>query len=158
MNEISDENLLEIEMRYRSAVVVGLGQIAMTVAVAVAAMFVVARTEAAETSESVIKLWVAILFVAVGSVVLRRSFFGWERLRNEALLRGVPGVIKKLQSSSLILGLFAAAIAVIGFVVTMFTGGAFDMIRATAIALIVFFITFPRKRVWKSVVGNLQGI
>lgn len=158
MNEISAENLAAFEKRYRVAVIIGLAQIAMTIVLAVAAWIVVSRTEVVEANESVTTLWVAVLFIAVGGVLLRRLFFGWERLRNAALLGGIPAVLRKLQTNSLILGMFAEAIAIIGFVITLFTGSSFDMFRATAIALIVFIITFPRKRVWKTVVANLQGI
>ncbi|MBK8150311.1 MAG: hypothetical protein IPK58_19470 [Acidobacteria bacterium] len=156
MNGISPENQIELEKRFRIAAFIGLAQIAMTIVLAVIAWFVVSRTEIVETNESVTALWVAVLFIAIGSILLRRLFFGWERLKDAALLGGIPGVLKKLQTNSLMLGMFAEAIAVIGFVITMFTGSSFDMFRAAAIALIVFFITFPRKRVWKTVVANLQ--
>ena len=156
MNGISPENQIELEKRFRIAALIGLAQVAMTIVLAVIAWFVVSRTEIVETNESVTALWVAVLFIAIGSILLRRLFFGWERLKDAALLGGIPGVLKKLQTNSLMLGMFAEAIAVIGFVIAMFTGSSFDMFRAAAIALIVFFITFPRKRVWKTVVANLQ--
>ncbi len=158
MSEISPENLAEIEKRYRAAAVIGVAQIAFTLLLAGAAWFVVQRTEVVETNESVTTLWVLIAFIAIGSLLLRRLFSGWERLRNAALLGGVSGVLKKLQTNSLILGMFAEAISIIGFVITIFTGSSFDMFRAAAIALIVFFVAFPRKNVWKTIIANLQGI
>ena len=158
MNEISEANLAELEKRYRTSAMIGLSQIMFALILAVVAWFVVARTEPAETTETVTTLWVLVLFLAVGSFVLRRLFFGWERMRNAALLGGIEGVLKKLQTNSLILGMFAELIAIIGFVITFFTGSIFDIIRALAIAMIVFLITFPRKKIWKTVVTNLQGI
>ncbi len=158
MSEISPENLAEIEKRYRAAAIIGVAQIAFTVALAAVAWFVVQRTEVVATNESVTTLWVLIAFIAIGSLLLRRLFNGWERLRNAALLGGVSGLLKKLQTNSLILGMFAEAIAVIGFVITIFSGSSFDMFRAAAIALVVFFVAFPRKNVWKTIVANLQGI
>ncbi len=157
MNEIFSENLAAFEKRYRVAAIIGLAQIAATLVLAGVAWFVVSRTEVVDVNDSVTTLWVAVLFIAVGGVLLRRLFFGWERLRNTALLGGIPAVLRKLQTNSLILGMFAEAISIIGFVITMFTGSSFDMFRATAIALIVFIITFPRKKIWKTVVVNLQG-
>ena len=148
MNGISPENQIELEKRFRIAALIGLAQVAMTIVLAVVAWFVVSRTEIVETNESVTALWVAVLFIAIGSILLRRLFFGWERLKDAALLGGIPGVLKKLQTNSLMLGMFAEAIAIIGFVIAMFTGSSLDMFRAAAIALIVFFITFPRKRVF----------
>jgi hypothetical protein len=156
MKDVSPENRAEFEKRYRTAAIIGLAQIAVTVILAFAAWFVVSRTEVSESSESVTTLWVAILFIAIGSFVVRRLFFGWDRLRNAALLGGIPGLLRTLQTNSLILGGFAEAIAVIGFVITMFTGSSYDLFRAAAIALIVFIITFPRKKVWKTVVVSLQ--
>lgn len=158
MNQISTENLKEIDRRYRISFIVGLAQVAFTLVLAGVAWFVVARTEIVETNESVTTLWVAVLFIAIGSFILRRLFFGWERLRNAALLGGIPAVLKLLQTNSLILGMFAEAISIIGFVITMFTGSSFDMFRAAAIALIVFFITFPRKKVWKTIVAALENV
>ncbi|HNQ14889.1 MAG TPA: hypothetical protein PKM58_04950 [Pyrinomonadaceae bacterium] len=158
MSEISPENLAEIEKRYRAAAVIGVAQIAFTVLLAGAAWFVVRRTEVVEDNKSVTTLWILIAFVAIGSLLLRRLFSGWERLRNAALLGGISGVLKKLQTNSLILGMFAEVISIIGFVITIFTGSSFDMFRAAAIALIVFFVAFPRKIVWKKIVANLQGI
>ncbi len=158
MNQISTENLKEIDRRYRISFIVGLAQVAFTLVLAGVAWFVVARTEIVETNESVTTLWVAVLFIAIGSFILRRLFFGWERLRNAALLGGIPAVLKLLQTNSLILGMFAEAISIIGFVITMFTGSSFDMFRAAAIALIVFFITFPRKKVWKTIVATLENV
>lgn len=156
MNEISPANRAEFEKRYRTAAIIGLAQIALTVLLAIAASFVVSRTDVTEANDSVTALWVAILFIAVGSFVVRRLFFGWERLKNASVLGGIPGLLKTLQTNSLILGAFAETIAVIGFVITMFTGSSFDMFRAAAIALIVFLITFPRKKVWKAIVVSLQ--
>lgn len=158
MSEISPENLAEIERRYRAAAIIGVAQIAFTVMLAGAAWVVVQRAAVVEDNGSVTTLWVLIAFIAIGSLLLRRLFNGWERLRNAALLGGISGVLKKLQTNSLILGMFAEAIAVIGFVIAIFTGSSFDMFRAAAIALIVFFVAFPRKSVWKTIVANLQGI
>lgn len=158
MNQISAENLKEIDRRFRTSFIVGLAQVAFTLVLAGVAWFIVSKTETVETNESVTTLWVAVLFIAVGSFVLRRLFFGWERLRNAALLGGVTGVLKLLQKNSLILGMFAEAISIIGFAITMFTGSSFDMFRAAAIALIVFIITFPRKKVWRAVVAGLQDV
>ncbi len=156
MNAISNENKLEIEKRYRTAMIIGLAQVVFVILIAAGAVVVVGRSAPSELSGDVTTLWVAILFLAIGSLILRRLFNGWERLQNEALLGGIPGVLKKLQKNSLILGMFAEAIAILGFVIAIYTGSLFDMIRATAIALVVFFITFPRKRVWRAVVANLQ--
>jgi hypothetical protein len=99
-----------------------------------------------------------VLFIAVGTFILRRMFFSWERLKNIALLKGVPGLLRTLQRNSVILGVFALAVAVVGFLISSFSGSSSDMFRAGVIALVVFLINFPRKKVWKTIVSNLEKV
>lgn len=158
MNQIATENLAELEKRYRITVFLVFAQILVTVILTAAAWFVVSETEISQSDQSLTTLWVAILFIAAGSFVLRRLFNSWERLKNAALLKGISGVLGVLQKNAIILGALAEIISIIGFIITIFSGNSWDMFRAAAIALVVFFINFPRKKVWKTVVTNLQEV
>lgn len=158
MNQIRAENLAELEKRYRITIFLVFAQILVTIILTVTAWFVVSRTEISQTDQTLTTLWVAILFIAIGSFVLRRLFYGWDRLRNAALLKGISGVLGVLQKNAVILGAFAEIISIIGFIITIFSGNSSDMLRAAAIALVVFFINFPRKKVWKTIVANLQEV
>jgi hypothetical protein len=158
MGKLTNENLLELEKRYRMTILTVFAQILVTIILTVAAWVVVNKTEISPSEQTMTTLWVAILFIAGGSFVLRRLFNGWDRLRNAALLNGVSGVLGLLQKNAVILGAFAEIISIIGFVITVFSGNSSDMFRSVAIALVVFFINFPRKKVWKTIVSNLQEV
>jgi hypothetical protein len=158
MGKLTNENLLELEKRYRMTILTVFAQILVTIILTVAAWVVVNKTEISPSEQTMTTLWVAILFIAGGSFVLRRLFNGWDRLRNAALLNGVSGVLGLLQKNAVILGVFAEIISIIGFVITVFSGNSSDMFRSAAIALVVFFINFPRKKVWKTIVSNLQEV
>lgn len=158
MNQITKENSAELERRYRITIFLVFAQILVTIILTFAAWFVVSTTEISQSDQTLTTLWVAILFIAIGSFVLRRLFNSWERLRNAALLKGISGVLGILQKNAIVLGAFAEIISIIGFIITVFSGNSADMFRAAAIALVVFFINFPRKKVWKTVVANLQEV
>jgi hypothetical protein len=158
MNEISPENLSEFEKRYRATVFIVIAQIFFTILLIAAALLIVSKIEISDPAQNLSTLWVAVVFIAIGSFVLRRLFFNWERLKNIALLKGFSGVLKSLQTSTIILGGIAELVTIIGLIITVFSGNSFDMLRAGAVALIVFLINFPRKSVWKKIITNLGNV
>jgi hypothetical protein len=158
MNENQSENLPELEKRYRTTVFIILGQVFVVLLLIAAAFLFTFKVETNLSEQDFTTLWVGVLFIAVGSFILRRMFFTWERLKNVAILKGVPGVLGTLQRNSIILSVFGLLVGVIGFLISLFTGSGFDMLRAGAIALVVFLINFPRKKIWKSIVSNLEEV
>lgn len=158
MDEISAGNLAELEKRYRTTVFIVLAQILVTLILIVVAWFIVSTSETNFPAQSLTTLWVAVLFIAIGSFLLRRLFFGWDRLKNIALLKGVSGLLSTLQTNSIILGAMAEIVAIIGFLIAIFSGNSSDMIRAGVIALVVFLVNFPRKNIWKKIVSNLERV
>jgi H+/Cl- antiporter ClcA len=155
---ISPENRSELEKRYRSTVIVIVFQIFTVIALIIAAWFVAQTSENSITNQSLTTLWVAVLFIAVGAFVLRRLIFNWERLKNTALLKGIKGLIQKLQINSIILGAIAEIVAIMGFLIAVLSGNKWDVFRAGAIALVVFLANFPRKSNWEKIVANLEKI
>lgn len=158
MSEISNENLAELNKRYRTTVFIVLGQIFVVLFLIVAAWLFVSKIQINLSDQDFMTLWVAVLFIAIGSFVMRRLFFSWERLKNVGLLKGVSGVLGTLQRNSIILSFFGVAVALLGFLITVFSGNSADMFRAGAIALVVFLINFPRKSIWKTVVSNFGKV
>jgi len=158
MSEISDENLAELNKRYRTTVFIVLGQIFVVLFFILAAWLFVTKIQINLSEQDFTTIWVAVLFIAIGSFILRRLFFSWERLKNIGLLKGISGVLGSLQRNSIILSFFAVAVALLGFMITSFSGNSADMFRAGAIALVVFLINFPRKKVWKTIVSNLGKV
>jgi hypothetical protein len=129
MNEISPENLSEFEKRYRATVFIVIAQIFFTIVLIVAAFLIVSKIEISDPAQNLSTLWVAVVFIAIGGFVLRRLFFNWERLKNIKLLKGFSGLLKNLQTSTIILGGIAELVTVIGLIITVFSGNTFDIFR-----------------------------
>lgn len=158
MNVNSDENLPELEKRYRTTVLIILAQIFVVLFLVAASFLLALQVETSLSEQDYTTLWVGVLFIAVGSFILRRMFFTWERLKNVAILKGISGVLGTLQRNSIILSVFGLLVGIVGFLLSIFSGSSFDMLRAGAIALVVFLINFPRKKVWKTIVSNLEKV
>lgn len=156
MQEISAGNRTELEKRYRTAATVVIAQIITALLLTVAAFFIAQSFDNSVTSESMSALWFTILFIAVGAFLLRRFLFNWDRLKNIAIIKGIPGVLQTLQINSILLGSLGEIIVVIGFLLAVLGGNKWDMFRAAAVALIVFLANFPRRSTWEKIVANLE--
>lgn len=158
MNEISAETQAQLQKRYRTAASIVLVQIVFSLVLIPVAWFLAINTENAITGQSLTALWVAVLFIAIATFVLRRMLFRWDRLRDIYLLKGMSGLLGSLQTNAVILGSMAEIIAIFGFLIAALGGVKFDMLRAGVVALVVFLINFPRRSVWEKVAGNLEKI
>jgi hypothetical protein len=158
MSEISSENLGLLERRFRTTVYVVLAQIFVVLILSVAALGIRPGPDQMAEDADYSTFWIALLFLAVGSFLLRRVLFNWERLKNTAILQGVDGVLRTLQRNSLMLGALGLLIAGLGFFIALRSGSGFDMVRAGLVSLIVLIANFPRKGLWRAVVSHLQNV
>lgn len=158
MTEISPENRSELEKRYRTTTIVIAFQIFTVIVLIIAAWFAAQNSNNSVSDQTLTTLWVAVLFIAVGAFLARRMLFGWERLKNIVLLKGVKGLIQTLQTNSIILGAIGEIVALTGFLIALLSGNKWEMFRAGAIALVVFLANFPRKSVWEKIVSNLEKV
>lgn len=133
-------------------------QIIFSLALIPAAWFLAINTENAVTQRSLTALWIAVLFIALATFVIRRMLFRWERLKHIYLLKGMSGLLSALQTNALILGAMAEVIAIMGFLIAALGGVKWDMFRAGVVALVVFLINFPRRSVWEKVAGSMEKI
>ena len=103
-------------------------------------------------------LFIAILLLALGSFVLRRTRFQAMRLRDIAGLRGISGVLETLQKTTVQVAFIGGAIALMGFVVAMMTpaDGKYHMLRAGAVAAIVLLSAYPRRAAWRALVKAIE--
>lgn len=101
-------------------------------------------------------LWIVILFFGMGAFVLRRTRFNAMRLQDIAGVRGISGLLTTLQETTIQLALIAAAIALLGFIITIRTGNSFDMLRAGGVAIIVLLYCYPRQTAWQRVVQGIE--
>lgn len=156
MDETEPQNLLD--KRYKTTAAIYFAQIFSSIVLIFAAMlYANAETTTADTA-SLMPLWVAIVFIAIATFVLRRVFSRPDRLKDAKLLKGFAGLFGALQTNAIILGALAEAIAVVGLVIAFMSGNKFDALRAGAIALIVFLANFPRKSVWEKIAANLEKV
>ena len=79
MEQISEENLRLLESRYRTTSIVVIVQIVSTLLLILVAWFLSPNTDNAIQPEAVSALWMLVLFIAVGTFVLKRFLFSWER-------------------------------------------------------------------------------
>lgn len=155
--EVSDAAQTELDRRFRAAVIIVAGQIASTFAFIILAFLFVKSSENPAPFETLMPLWVGVLFIAVGAFLMRRMLYNWERLKNVRLLKGVDGLLQTLQKNAILLGAMAESVAVLGIVIAFLSGNSLEMLRAVAISLIVFAFNFPRKSVWTKIVSGLES-
>ena len=158
MEGISPENFAELEKRHRATVIIVAAQVLLAFILIVASLFAAPSAISTVSAETLRTLWVVIIFIAVGTFLLRRMFYRWDRLRDIALLKGIKGLLRTLQSNAIILAVLAETIVVIGFVITVLSGEKFDTLRAGIVTLILLAINYPRQTVWGKIVANLQEI
>ena len=149
MNQLSEQKQIELDSRYNRTVLVYWAQVATTAILTLIAWFIAGRTEASAPQTLPNVLWIVLLVIAIGAFLLRRVMFNSEVLRDTATIKGASGVIKNLQFKTILISALAETITLIGFVISLMTGDKYDMLRAAAVALIIFFISFPRKKGWQ---------
>jgi acylphosphatase len=100
-------------------------------------------------------LWIAVLVFGLGAFVIRRTKFAPMRLKDVAALRGVSGLLKTLQDTTIQIACIGGAIALMGFMITIRTGDWTDMLRAVGVSAIVLVYCFPFRSAWERVVREL---
>ncbi len=158
MQENPVNNSTELEKRYRISAIVAAAQILSVLLLMVIAWVVIANSDNSMDADSQRTVWFFILFIAIGSFLVRRLLFSWERLKNAAILKGIPAVLQNLQVNSIMLGALGEIVAVLGFILATMSGNKWEMFRAGAVAMVVFLANFPRKATWKKIVYNLEKI
>lgn len=158
MNNTEPVNRADLASRYRTTVFIIAGQIILTVISFAAVWLLAPKPATAVTRQTLTTLWAAVIFLAVGALVLRRMFFRWDRLKDITILRGMSGLLRKLQVNAIILASFAAVLSFVGCAIFFLTGEIVDMARAGTVALIVYFINFPRRAMWEKIVAVMEKV
>src|SRR3954452_18956960 len=82
-------------------------------------------------------LRIAILFFGLGAITLRRTRFAAMRLQDIAGVRGISGLLKTLQGTTVQVAMLALAIALMGFIGTILTTNEYEMLRGGLVAIAV---------------------
>jgi len=156
MTEAAANNRDELTRRHRAAATTVAGFVVLTLVLLAVAFvgknFIYRRGDPTLVGA----LWIAIVVFAIGSLVLRRTKFSAMRLQDIAALRGISGLLKTLQGTTVQVACLGGAIALMGFIITMLTGDAWDMARAGGVALIVLLYCYPRRSAWQKVVRGIE--
>jgi hypothetical protein len=145
----------ELLRRHRTALIFVLAFLALDVVLLVVAYFSAERIFRPVDPSVVMGLWIAILVFGLGAFVLRRTRFGAMRLKDIAALRGVSGLIKTLQDTTIQIAFIGAAIGLMGFLTTIFTADWTSMLRAAGVSAIVLFYCYPFRSAWERTVRQL---
>jgi O-antigen/teichoic acid export membrane protein len=156
MTQAAENNQDELKRRHRAAAATVAGFVLLTLVLLAVAFvgknFIYRRGDPALVGI----LWIAIVVFGIGSLALRRTKFSAMRLQDIAALRGISGLLKTLQGTTVQVACLGGAIALMGFIITMLTGDAWDMARAGGVALIVLFYCYPRRSAWQKVVRGIE--
>ena len=121
----------------------------------VGACSIITRGGPSGATSARIPVYVAALFIALGSIALRRAQMRWLRLSTVAEVRGAEGLIKHLLNTTIILAALAEVIGLLGLVLC-FTGGVMrDSLIMGVVAFLIVLPVFPRRQVWEKAVADL---
>jgi len=150
------QNVLEeLRQRHRSAATVVVAFFTLDVMLLAIAYFAGASLYRTGDPSIIMGLWIAILVFGLGAFVLRRTKFATLRLKDIAAVKGTSALLKTLQDTTIQVASIGGAIALMGFMVTIFTGDWTNMLRAAGVAGIVLFYAYPFRSAWQRVVIQL---
>jgi hypothetical protein len=147
----------ELDNRHRAATTVVLGFFALNIALLAFAFFAGEKVSRPKDPKIAMGLWIAILVCGLGVFVLRRTRFAPMRLQDVTAVKGVSGLLKTLQGTTIEIAAIGGAIALMGFIVTMIAM-PFDwthMLRAAGVSVIVLVYCYPFKSAWERTVRQM---
>ena len=100
-------------------------------------------------------LWIAIVIFGLGAFVLRRTKFAAMRLKDIAVLRGVSGLLKTLQETTVQIACIGGAIGLMGFLLVILSGDWTFTLRAMGVSIIVLLYGYPFRGAWERVARQL---
>ena len=149
----------ELTRRHRTATLVVAGFLVLDIALVAIAFFAIDRIfrpgDPARDAGLVMGLWIAVLVFGLGAFVTRRTKFAAMRLKDVAAVKGLSGLLKTLQDTTMQVACIGGAVALMGFVITILTGDWTNMLRAGGVSAIVLIYCFPFRSAWERVVMQL---
>jgi len=150
----------ELHGRHRAAVLTIYAVLALTVLLAALAFAGVFSDKVDFDPVIDGALRISVVFFGLGAVALRRAMFSGTRLQAIASLRGPSALLAHLQKTTMLVAALAAAIAVMGFALTLIRGGALGetpaMVWIGLIAVAVLLYAYPRRSAWRRVLESAR--
>jgi hypothetical protein len=100
-------------------------------------------------------LWIAIVVFGLGAFVLRRTKFAAMRLKDITALRGISGLLKTLQDTTVQIACIGGAIGLMGFMLVILSGDWTYTLRAEGVSIIVLLYGYPFRSAWERVARQL---
>jgi len=100
-------------------------------------------------------LLIAILVFGLGAFVLRRTKFAAMRLKDITALKGMSGLLKTLQETTVQVACIGGAIGLMGFMLVILSGDWTFTLRAVGVSVIVLFYGYPFRSAWERVTRQL---
>lgn len=147
----------ELVRRHRAATLVVAGFLILDIVLLAIAFFASSFISRPGDPGIVMGLWIAILVFGLGAFVVRRTKFAAMRLKDVGAVKGVSGLLKTLQDTTVQIASIGGAIALMGFIVTILTGDWTNMLRAGGVAAIVLVYCYPFRSSWQRVVMQLAS-
>jgi len=146
----------ELSRRHRTATIFIVGFLALDLLLLVLAYFSAEKIFRPRDPSLTMALWIAILVFGLGAFVLRRTRFGAMRLKDVAALKGMSGLLKTLEGTTIQIACIGGAIALMGFMVSILTGDWTGMLRAGGVSAVVLIYAYPFRSGWERVARQLS--
>jgi peptidoglycan/LPS O-acetylase OafA/YrhL len=101
-------------------------------------------------------LWIAILFLGLGALALRRVRSNAARLQDIAGLYGQRALVASLAKTTLFIALLGVLAAILGYFAYLLSGNPFDALKAGVVAVAVLLYCYPRRAAWRRVIETSQ--
>lgn len=145
----------ELSQRYRTATKFVVGFLILDALLLVLAFFIAEKIFRPRDPVLIMGLRIAIVVFGVGAIVLRRTRFRAMRLKDIAALKGMSGLLRTLEGTTIQIACIGGAIALMGFMITILTGDWTEMLRAAGIAAIVLIYGHRFRSSWERVARQL---
>ena len=153
MDPTSPEVQAELNRRHKAAATTIVGLIVATILLSVVAYLSRPYLYEQDNPPLLMAIKLIVLVLGLGSVIWRRTKLASMRLFDIVGLAGSTGLLKTLEKTTLQMGLFGAAIALLGFIATLSMGSEVYTYWSGIIALVVFAFSYPRKSFWQKVLA-----
>src|SRR5260221_667950 len=133
----------ELVRRHRAATFVVAGFLVLDVVLLIIAFVAGERIFRPGDRSIAMGLWIAVLVFGLGAFVIRRTKFAAMRLKDVAALKGVSGLLKTLQDTTIQIACIGGGKPPPGFIFPKPPGGLARMLRGGGGGAIVPFFCFP---------------
>src|SRR6266576_1904391 len=145
----------ELSSRHRTAMIFVIGFLILDIVLLVIAYLAADRLFRPRDPSLTMALWIAILVFGLGAFVLRRTKFAAMRLKDIAALKGMSGLLKSLQDTTIQIACIGGAIGLMGFMLVIMSGDWTFTLRAIGVSIIVLFYGYPFRSAWERVARQL---